>query len=364
MTRVPAVVVSTLAASIALVSAQQPQFRAGTHTVSVYATAIDSAGRLVPDLTRQEFEIYDNGKRQELTVFANDVQPITVVIMLDRSGSVAGHFGLVRDAAAAFVANLLPTDKARLGSFSSDVVIDPETFTSNPDELLEILDTRLQEAGPTPLWRAAGAAMDALAGEHGRRVVLVFTDGYDSPFKLGASTTFAEVRERSQAEGIMVYGVGLAQECGLSSARRSRDSADVLFQRGGTGRGRPGRGVPGRGPRGIPLPRPPIPPVLLPPRQPPRLPAPEPSDVYITPCAESKPDPGLRELAEVGGGGYFELQTAADLKATFARVADELHRQYLLGFPATSLDEKLHRLEVRVRRDGVKVRARTSYLAR
>ena len=92
-------------------------------------------------------------------------------------------------------------------------------------------------------------------------------------------------------------------------------------------------------------------------------PSPVPSRTTGTSCVPSKPDPELRALTQVGGGGYFELTTADSLSPTFARVAEELHRQYLLGFTAATLDNAVHRLEVRVRRAGVSVRARSEYLA-
>lgn len=74
--------------------------------------------------------------------------------------------------------------------------------------------------------------------------------------------------------------------------------------------------------------------------------------------------PGLiRTLAEDTGGGHFELERDGDLRATFARVADELRTQYVLGFTPRVLDGKIHRLDVRIARARVKVRARRSYLA-
>ena len=75
------------------------------------------------------------------------------------------------------------------------------------------------------------------------------------------------------------------------------------------------------------------------------------------------PDPGLRDLVAIGGGGYFELSRADDLAATFARVADELHHQYLLAFPAPAADGKVHTLDVRVKPSSLTVRARRSYVA-
>jgi len=78
----------------------------------------------------------------------------------------------------------------------------------------------------------------------------------------------------------------------------------------------------------------------------------------------NRPDEGLPTIAAATGGGYFELNSANDLEATFARVADELHHQYALGFTPSSLDGKMHSLDVQVSGAGMKVRARKSYLAR
>ena len=80
--------------AVAQQAPQQPSFSAGNRTVAVYATVTSAGGRLVPDLGRDDFTIDDNGKRQTLTLFANDVQPITVVMLLDRSGSMRANFDL------------------------------------------------------------------------------------------------------------------------------------------------------------------------------------------------------------------------------------------------------------------------------
>ena len=77
----------------------------------------------------------------------------------------------------------------------------------------------------------------------------------------------------------------------------------------------------------------------------------------------TKPDSGLKRLAEETGGGYFELDKSDELAGTFTRVAQELHSQYVLGFTPTALDGKVHRLMVRGKRPGLLVRARRSYLA-
>ena len=397
MTRVLSVVLPALivvaAGPLFARTGQQPVFRAGVPTVSLYATVVDSSGRLVPNLNKDDFEVFDNGKRQDLTVFANDVQPITLVMMLDRSQSMEQNFTLVRDAAEHFVMTLLPADKVRLGSFSDRIQLDPPDFTSDKDELIRILRNNLQDAGGTPLWNATAVAMNALRGEEGRRVVLLFTDGHDGPDFATRDTnvSLSQVRARAEAEGVMVYAIGLANPCesskrtldsgpeaagpALSQPQASRRDAGLWTldsgqqRRPGSGRGRiqlPGRGgrvpggprIPGLPGRGSPIPRTPGP-FGLPPRGGDR----ERPVERAGGCVESKPDPDLKTLANDGGGGYFELKGTDNLRATFARVADELHHQYLLAYTVPAFDGKIHQVDVRVKGKNLTVRARKSYVA-
>lgn len=295
----------------ALGAQQQPTFKSGARNVAVYATVTDRDGRLVPDLVQADFEVRDNGKAQPITVFSNEVQPISVIMMLDRSGSMKQNFALLEAAGEAFVRKLLPADKARIGSFAEKIQIDPEQFTGSQQELITILRTKLQQQGPTPLWNALDAAITALKAQDGRRVVLVFSDGADAPlnFKLN-NLSFMDVMRRAQEADVMVYAIGL------------EGGAQVPMGGGGGGFGRGGFGG-----------------------------------------GSNRPDPGLAAIAAETGGGYFELRRAEDLSATFARVADELHRQYLLGFEPPKLDDKMHKLEVRTSKPGMKVRARKEYRA-
>ena len=77
----------------------------------------------------------------------------------------------------------------------------------------------------------------------------------------------------------------------------------------------------------------------------------------------TRPDGGLRKIAEETGGGYFELKRAADLASTFTKVAQELHSQYVIGFTPTLLDNKVHKLMVKMKQPGMTAQARRSYLA-
>jgi VWFA-related protein len=371
MGRVSSVALLTLLAGAVLAAgqsagqspgAQEPSFRAATHTVSVYATVFDNTGRLVPNLTRDDFEVYDQGRLQSLSLFTNDIQPFSVVMMLDRSGSMVSNFDLERDGAEVFVANLLANDKARIGSFSNRIQIDPVSFTSDKDSLIRILHEDLQPPGVTPLWNATSAAMNAVARQEGRRVVLLFTDGFDNPERPGFNVTFGEVHERSRTEEIMVYAIGLADTCAKLDSLAGDAGGGVRLQGPPTGVGGPDRVKP---PKTAPKPGNP----LIPGSTPigPNLIIP--LDKLLNrhkgdkPCDGGKPDPNLKDLAADGGGGYYELKSADDLSATFARIADELHHQYLLAFTATKLDGKTHDLEVRVKQPGLTIRSRRSYIA-
>jgi Ca-activated chloride channel family protein len=287
---------------------QQTPFRSGSKTVAVYATVTEKGGRLIPNLAREDFEIRDSGKPQPLTVFSNELQPITVVLMLDRSGSMRGNFGLVLAAAEAFVRRLDPGDKARIGSFAERVTIEPEHFTSDREEMIRILRSGLQPPGPTPLWNAVDEAITSLGEQEGRRVVLVFSDGADAPMNLRFNNhSVMDVMRRAQQENVMVYAVGLQTTLLQGPGGRGGLSAGGLMSQ--------------------------------------------------------RPDPSLSRIAEDTGGGYFEMNRAEKLASTFAGVADELHHQYALGFEPATLDDRMHKVEVKVARSGVKVRARNEYFA-
>ena len=171
----------------------------------------------------------------------------------------------------------------------------------------------------------------ALLHQQGRRVILVFTDGADSPMNGSSNnSSLKDVMKRAEEEDVMVYAIGLA------GANRPPSFNPGSFGRGGMG-GRGGRGTRGRKGR---------------------------VGAGAAPTVADKPDDGLPKIALVTGGGYFELTSTSDLASTFARVADELHHQYALGFTPAALDGKMHTLDVRLAGAGMTARARKSYLAR
>jgi VWFA-related protein len=268
---------------------QQPQegrFKTSVETVSIYATVSEADGRLVTDLPRESFTVLDNGRPREITLFSNETQPITVVILLDMSGSMFSRFARLRSSTLSFVDALGPSDRAQIGSFGVEVAISPH-LTGDKEILRRVLRNELWPLGGTPIWNAVDAAMTALSGEQGRRVVLTITDGRNlCHFRRCLKPD--EIERRAVREGFMIYAIGMD-----------------------------GTGLEGE----------------------------------------------IMKIAEETGGGHFALPVGADLTSTFARVADELRRQYLIGFAPDVLDGKLHRIEVTVNKPGMKVRARRNYLA-
>jgi VWFA-related protein len=245
-------------------------------------------------------------------VFDDTPQPIRLVVMLDVSGSMAGNLPLLRAASGQLFARLGPRDRVRVGAFGHEIVVS-DTFTRDVDVLNAALPDGIAPDAPTPLWRGLDKALDALReGGDERPVILVLSDGKDS-----GPTSFRErfvsqvdIIDRSRKEDVMIYAVGM----------RSR----------GAGPRRP----PGLGPGGLQA-------ALL-------------ADL---------PDPGLARVAEDTGGGYTEIRFGEDLAAAFARVADELHSQYLIGYAPPKRDGKVHDIEVKLAKKGLKPRARKSYVA-
>jgi len=272
---------------------QQATFKAGTSIVPVLTTVTDTQGRLVPNLEQEEFTVLDNGKPQTITLFQNETQPFTVVVMLDFSFSMTTNLDLLKQATEQFILRMLPADKGQVGAFSDKIQFSGE-FTNDRDDLVAALKD-LQFGNPTRLYDAIDASIDMLKSVEGRKIVLVFTDGDDTASRRG----MGDVLDKARATETMIYAIGLESEFPIAPGRMQR----------------------------------------------------------------TRPDRGLRKLADETGGGYFELKKTTELAPTFTRVAQELHSLYTIGFQPTALDNKEHRLDVKMKQPGQAGRARKSYIA-
>ena len=201
---------------------QQPLFRSGTELVDLYVTVTDADGRLVPGLAQEDFTILDEDQPQEIVLFENEVQPITVVVMLDSSISTTNVMHLIMGGAEQFLIRMLPDDRARVGAFNDKIEVLPEEFIGDRDRLIKALD-ELDFGNETRLFDAIAASLDALQGTEGRKVVLVLTDGQDS----SSQTGWRDVLEQAIDGDVMIYSIGLEVEYfdGLRNRRTSPDSS-------------------------------------------------------------------------------------------------------------------------------------------
>jgi len=187
---------------------QKTVFRSGVQTVVLHATVRGEDGRLVPDLDQGAFEVRDEGRPVDITVFSNDPQPITVALLLDMSGSMVGHFLRVREATRHFIGALHDDDRVRIGTFGVEVALSP-WLTGDKAILRRIVNEELWPGGSTPLWEAVHAAMDSLEQESGRRVILTLSDGVDAGDIPGMEGSSGKARERAESDGFMVYAIGV-----------------------------------------------------------------------------------------------------------------------------------------------------------
>ena len=220
-----------LATTAPVVTQVPPRYRSGIRTVPIYATVLDARGRLVPDLEQEHFAVTDNGKATPLTVFSREAQPFTAVVMLDTSASMTANLTLLKEAAAQFLVQMLPQDKAQVGAFNERIQLSG-TFTGDRDALVSALED-LDFGNPTRLHDAIAASLEALRGINGRRVVLVFTDGDDTASRV----SFDTVLERARSEEVMVYAIGLTSQYfdgrRLVLTRPARDLRKMAEETGG-----------------------------------------------------------------------------------------------------------------------------------
>jgi Ca-activated chloride channel family protein len=190
---------------------QQPVFRGTGDAVRVFVTVTDRDGRIITTLTRDDFEVRDEGKPQPITLFDNTPQPIRLIVMLDVSGSMHGNLPLLRAAAEQLFTRLRPDDVARVGAFGHEIAISP-SFTRDPDELRAALPNAIAADAPTPLWRGIDEALDAFGvGSEQRPVILVLSDGKDSgPISFRQRfVSQAEIIDRARNDNVMIYAIGM-----------------------------------------------------------------------------------------------------------------------------------------------------------
>jgi Ca-activated chloride channel family protein len=314
------------------------RFKSGVELVNVTATVSDSSGRFVPGLGQDDFIVYEDGRPQSIAHFSADRAPVSLGIAVDTSGSMAGDKILAaRTALGRFLGELLdPQDEMFVYRFSDAPELLQEWTTDR--QLLSRALRRMSANGGTAMYDTIAEAIPVAGrGQHLKKALVVISDGNDTSSRVNVP----DLRQRIRESEVLVYAVGIDGE------------SDV-------------------GPRQPPLPRPRPWPIPLPiPRGRGGWPQPQPPTGGTGGGAQSaqRADQrvnvaALRALTDDSGGRTEIIRDAEDLDPATANIADELSRQYYIGYPASGVkDGRWHEIRVEVRNSKYRVRARRGYFA-
>jgi Ca-activated chloride channel homolog len=207
--------------------AQQPAFRAETRLVVIHATVRNPRGELVTNLQRDAFKVFENGKRQPITLFRRDDIPVSLGLLIDNSGSMRLLRSKVEAAAVALARASNPQDEIFVLNFNDKARLDVP-FTSRVADL-EAGIGRVDSIGGTAMWDAIDQAQSYLS-EHGtreRRVLLVITDGIDN----ASVATRDQIEKQAEQRDTVIFAVGLFGDQGR--IKQGRHELDRLADRTG-----------------------------------------------------------------------------------------------------------------------------------
>ena len=333
----PRLIVASLlaAAATATPGAQNQQgfdFRGGVELINVTATVTDDDGRFVSGLRKEDFTVFEDGVRQDVTYFSNDRVPVSLGILLDASGSMTrDKMSAARSAIDRFIYDLLGSD---------DELFFLE-FANRPDLVQEWTTdrraisravVRVNPAGGTAMYDAIARALPlAGIGRHPKKALLVISDGNDTNSRLSVG----ELRPRIRESEVLVYALGVdGTAVTVRSGPRIRLPVPTPFP------------FPGRGPRR---------------RLPPPIVGWGASRLQTTERVNAA---ALRQITDDTGGRTEIIRDFRDLDNATARIADELSKQYFLGYVSPGeQDGRWHAIRVEVNDRRLTVRARRGYIA-
>lgn len=170
------------------------------------ATVLDKRGRMINDLTKNDFEVYEDGTPQKLSVFSHADIPVTMGIVIDDSGSMKEKRPSVNAAALAFVETSNPSDQSFIVNFNDAYYLDtPGDFAANIEDLHTAL-SKIDSRGGTALYDAVMASLDHLRlGNRDKKVLLVITDGEDDASRY----QFSDLLKYAQQSNAVIYTIGL-----------------------------------------------------------------------------------------------------------------------------------------------------------
>ena len=296
--------------------------RFDTSLVTVPVSVMDRGGRYVPMLRRENFQIFENGVEQKIAYFATTNSPFSVVLLIDTSGSTQFRLDDIQNAAINFVEKLKPSDSVMVMSFDDRIEVLCNATTDRNTITKAIRRTRT--GGGTRLY---DAVQDILTKQlktiTGRRAVVLFTDGVDTTSRRATYDSTIRLAEESDAP---IYSVD--------------------YDTSGAALGIPG-GIPGgRGTiLGLPLPRPT-------------------SRGGATPGDYRRAIRYLHTLSDMTGGRFYSGDSLFGIAQAFTWIAEELGRQYTIGYYPLSAGKEGERRQIKVKTTeaDLVVKARDSYI--
>jgi VWFA-related protein len=310
--------------------------RVDTTLVTVPVSVMDRNGKYIPDLSREDFHIFEEGVEQRVAYFATVDQPFTVALVIDTSGSTDFRLEDIQEAAIAFVNQLKADDRVMVISFDDQINVLTKP-TSNRDEMIRAI-RRTRTGGGTRLYDA----VDLVIRQHlkqisGRKAMVLFTDGVDTTSRRASYDS--TLREAEELDAL-IYPVAYDTK---NSGRWGSGGPQQIPLPGGRG------GVI----LGIPFPRSPVP-----------GPGGGGGGGSPNPADYQRARMYLFELARRTGGRLYNGGSMLGISQAFVQIAEELRRQYSLGYYPKHAGQAGQRrqIKVRVNQPNLVVVARDSYI--
>jgi len=348
------VLAGLVAVLVASLCAQQPspqdrprpdepfRFRSGVELINVTATVSDRGGRFVGGLRREDFVVYEDDQLVEITQFSAERVPVSLGIALDTSGSMAGD--KIHEAQGAldrFVDALLDRDDELFIYRFSNFPTLLQGWTNDRQLMARALG-HITPTGGTAMYDAVVEAIPLAAqGRNQKKALVIISDGNDT----ASRASIREVKQLIRESEVLVYAVGIDGE--PETLRRPAAQ-------------------PPRGPIPIPLPFPGRPRGRFPFH---RLTPQFGGQGGNAPWGRNRSDDrvnvaALRDMTDDSGGRTEIIRNARDLDPATAGIANELSKQYYLGYPSTGKkDGKWHSIRVELKSSAYRVRARRGYVA-
>ena len=340
-----------------------------TTLVQIPAIVTDRAGSIITDLTQREFAIFEDGKRQEISLFASLKQPFHAVLILDTSNTAQDRLRAIQNCAIAFAREIEPADRLMVISFDNEIRRLTD-FTSDKTEIEAAV--RGAESGfGKLLYESVDSALEELKGVEGRRAVILFSDGVD----LGSvGATGEKTIRRAEEIGAVIYVVRFDTRWWIESAVRKQKAdhpqSKLPFEVDGRiplppdyGGPDPG-GAPGTHRPHIEINGRTAPPVVIvngQRQEPDAGPADEITESLDKLYGEA--NKYVQSLSLLTGGVVFRAENFDETQSAFRAIAEELRKQYLIGYYLANdaRNGKYRKVKVEVSRKGVQVRARPGY---